>query len=142
VWLVDGDSGNIRRHVPDPTVAARWHLDLGKIVKRSKAEVDALVLGPPLRLRPVLVKASGPGIYVLDDDLTVPFSPDGGSGSGSGGEGGSAGSGGSGGEGGSGAGSSDDASCSCGVAGRSGGAGAGLSVAAMIVMGAMRRRRR
>jgi Phosphodiester glycosidase len=143
VWLVDGLDGSIRRHVPDPTVAARWHLDLGKVEKHSKEDIATLTLGPPLRERPTLVKSSGPAVYLLDDDLNLPVAPDGGSESGAGGGGGNGGAGGLGGA--SGASSAPDASCSCEAAGASkggAGAGVGMGIAAMIALSWSARRRR
>jgi hypothetical protein len=124
VWLVDGPTGNLRRHVPSPAVAVDWHLDLGKVVILPKAEVDALDLAPDLRSRPTLVKGPGPAVYLLDDDLTPPAIA--GSSTGVGGAGGATfgagGHGGSGGAGGGGApGSADEGqSCSCAVPGQTG----------------------
>ncbi len=60
VWLVDGAW---RRHVPDPEAAARWHLDLSKVVKVASS---ALPVGPALAARPWLVREGGGGIYVVD----------------------------------------------------------------------------
>lgn len=60
VWLVDG---SLRRHVTSLASARAWHFDLSKVVKRS---VTSLPIGPPLRSRPLLVKGSGPAIYLLD----------------------------------------------------------------------------
>ncbi len=69
VWLIDGVAGERRRHVPSPEVAAAWRLDLGVISVWPAAELAALAEAPPLRPRPILVKGSGPDIYVLDDRI-------------------------------------------------------------------------
>ncbi len=147
VWLIDGPTGKIRRHVPDPTVAARWHLDLGTVTKVPVADIESFVVGPPLRDRPMLVKGSGPAVYLLDDDLTSPPSGAGGAGGG-GGAGGAfttAGGGGKGGSGsgGSGVGTPTDASCSCREAGATSNAsGLGVLATAVIVAASRKRRRR
>jgi len=60
VYVVDGEW---RRHVPDPEAAARWHLDLSKVVRVAST---ALRLGPPLAARPYLVREPGGGVYVVD----------------------------------------------------------------------------
>ncbi len=58
-----------KRALADPPTAARWHLDLAKVIELPLAEVDALPLGPPLRSRPFLVKGTGPAIFLVDDAL-------------------------------------------------------------------------
>lgn len=63
VWLVDGAT---RRHVTSPVVARAWHFDLAKVETRPAKDVNALTLGLPLRLRPMLAKGTGPAIYLLD----------------------------------------------------------------------------
>lgn len=126
VWLVDGPTGNLRRHVPSPAVALNWHLDLSKVVIVPKAEVDALDVGPELRTRPTLVKGPGPAVYLLDDDLTPPALAS--SSTGVGGAGGATfgagghgdGSGGAGGSGGAPGSADEGGGCSCGVPGETG----------------------
>ncbi len=67
VYLIDS---GIRRHVPNPEVAKWWHLDLATVKVVPKAEIEALPLGPPLRSRPWLIKATGPEVDLVDDDLS------------------------------------------------------------------------
>lgn len=64
VYLVDGAS---KRHVPSPTVASMWHLDLGKIEIRPAAEVKAMPTGIALRRRPWIVKGAGAATWLLDE---------------------------------------------------------------------------
>jgi MYXO-CTERM domain-containing protein len=146
VWLIDGPTGKIRRHVPDPTVAARWHLDLGTVTKVPAADIESFVVGPPLRDRPMLVKGSGPAVYLLDDDLTPPLPTTGAGGKGGGGGGFASGGGGKGGAGGgaSTTGGSPDASCSCRAAGAmndESSLGRGLAAVAVLGYFVARRRR-
>ena len=79
-----------RRPVPSPAVARAWHFDASVISVTSGSEVAALPVGTALRARPMLVKGSGPKIYLVDDARLPP--------EGSGGSGGMAGHGGGGGE--------------------------------------------
>ncbi|HEY0137301.1 MAG TPA: hypothetical protein VGB85_24630, partial [Nannocystis sp.] len=72
VWLVDGVMGEYRRHVPDPKVAAAWRLDLATVTTVPAGDIEVLMMGPPLRPRPFLIKGTGPAVYVLDDPLPVP----------------------------------------------------------------------
>ncbi len=67
VWLVDGA---VKHHVPNPTVAARWHFDLGAVVTWPKAKVDALTTRAPVRNRPVAIRGAGPAVYLVDDPIT------------------------------------------------------------------------
>ena len=67
VWLVDGVA---KHHVPNPTVAARWQFDLGKVVVWPKAKVDALTTRAPVRNRPVAIRGTGPAVYLVDDPIT------------------------------------------------------------------------
>lgn len=69
LWLIDGIAGERRRHVPSPEVAAAWRLDVGVVSVWPAAELAALAEAPPLRPRPILVKGSGPDIYVLDEPI-------------------------------------------------------------------------
>ncbi len=74
--LVRGDDGSpevywkdgaTRRHVTSAKSAQAWHFDLAKVEVRPAAEIKALLEGPPLRFRPMLVKAKGaPEQYLLD----------------------------------------------------------------------------
>ena len=69
VWLIDGELGERRRHVPSLEVAAAWRLDLGVVTVWPAAELAALAEAPPLRPRPILIKGSGPDIYLLDEAI-------------------------------------------------------------------------
>ena len=69
VWLVDEQ---FRRHVSGPEVAAAWGFDLGTAQTWPVAELEALVIGTPLRAQPVLLQGTGPAIYVLDDHQCDP----------------------------------------------------------------------
>ncbi len=73
VYLVDQ---GYRRHVPNPMVATNWRLDLGKVQVKGAAEVKALPLASPIRVRPVLVMGTGPAVWLVDDALPVPAGPD------------------------------------------------------------------
>lgn len=66
VYVVDQ---GFKRHVPDPATAERWHLDLAAVQVKPLPEVDALLVGPALRARPMLVKGDGPAVFVVDDVL-------------------------------------------------------------------------
>ncbi len=69
LWLIDGVAGERRRRVSSPAVATAWRLDVGVVTVWPAAELAALAEAPPLRPRPILVKGSGPDIYVLDDRI-------------------------------------------------------------------------
>lgn len=73
VYLVDQ---GYRRHVPNPTVAANWRLDLGKVQVKKPTEVSPIPVAAPLRTRPVLVMGSGSAVWLVDDALPVPAGPD------------------------------------------------------------------
>ncbi|HEY0137848.1 MAG TPA: M15 family metallopeptidase [Nannocystis sp.] len=73
VWLVDGP---VRRHVPNPQVAANWEFDLGTVVTTPAADVYAIPVGTPVWDAPILVKGAGPAVYQLDDRQCYPDSPD------------------------------------------------------------------
>lgn len=154
VWLVDGE---VRRHVPDMTVFDTWGFDSAAIVKWAAKDLEALPVGPKLRARPVLVRGSGPEIYLMDDALPEP-APEG-----TGGAGGAGGSGGSGGptiepSGGSGGGASassagnasqqskiiegDEQGCACRAAPTSSAPRHGLALLALGLVFARRRRGR
>lgn len=78
VWLVEG---GVKRHVPNPTVAARWRFDLTKVATWTKSKVDGLREAAPVRDRPIAVRGTGPAVYLVDDSLTsapLPPSADGG----------------------------------------------------------------
>lgn len=68
IWLIDQGT---RRPIDDPAIASAWQLDLATAETWSAAALQALPEGPPLRPAPVLVKGTGPRIYVLDDPLCV-----------------------------------------------------------------------
>ncbi len=120
LWLADS---GVRRAVPAGAVSA-WRLDPAKAVIKPAAEIQAMVEGPSLRGRPVLVMFEG--LALIDDPLPeVPAGSTtssgaggaGGSGEGGGGSGGSGG--GSGGAGGQGAGGGPAGGCA--IAGDRGG---------------------
>jgi len=69
LWLIDGGAGERRRRVSSPEVITAWRLDIGVVTVWPAAELAALAEAPPLRPRPILVKGSGPDIYVLDDRI-------------------------------------------------------------------------
>jgi MYXO-CTERM domain-containing protein len=69
IWLVDGQGGTLRRHIGDPAIAGAWHLDLEAAAVWPAADLALIPEGPPLRPRPILVKGSGPDIFVIDDNL-------------------------------------------------------------------------
>ncbi len=69
VWLLDGPAQDMRRAVPEAAAAA-WHLDLETAEVWPAADLAALTEAPPLRPRPVVVKGSGPALYLLDVSLT------------------------------------------------------------------------
>ena len=75
VWLVDGAGGERRRRVPDLHAAAAWHLDLSAAAVWPAAQLAALDEAPALRPRPVVVKGSGPEMFVLDDPLEPLIGP-------------------------------------------------------------------
>ncbi len=68
IWLIDQGS---RRPLTDPAIAAAWQLDLATAETWAAASLQALPEGPPLRSAPILVKGTGPKIYVVDDPLCV-----------------------------------------------------------------------
>lgn len=67
-WLIDQGT---RRPIGDAAIAAAWQLDLATAETWAPASLQALPEGPPLRPTPVLVKGTGPKIYVVDDPLCV-----------------------------------------------------------------------
>ena len=69
VWLVDGEW---RRHVPNPAVMATWSLSFDAVNKVPAAEVKALLEGPKLRSRPVLVVGSTGKVEMIDDPMPAP----------------------------------------------------------------------
>lgn len=73
VWLRDGA---VRRHIPNPEVAANWGFDLGTVVTLPAAEVYAIPVGTPVWDKPILVKGPGPEVYQLDDRQCPPDSID------------------------------------------------------------------
>ncbi|MBX3129045.1 MAG: hypothetical protein KF718_20180 [Polyangiaceae bacterium] len=113
VWLIDAE---VKRHVPSAAVFDTWGFEWSSIVTWSAADVAAFPVGPPLRERPVLVRGTGPAVYLMDDDVGMP-SPGGPTGWGSGGTGGASSSGGNPGQ------STrvlpeENGGCACGAAGR------------------------
>jgi len=92
LWL---DDGGVRRAVA-PEAVGPWHFDAAQAKVIPLAELEALVLGPSLRPRPVVVMFEG--VALIDDVLPeVPETTTAaaGAGGGDGGDGGSGGSGGS-----------------------------------------------
>ncbi len=75
VWLIDGPW---RRHVPNPAVAAAWGFDLTQVATLPAAELNAMPEGTNVRGRPVLVKATGPAVYLIDDEQKTAEPTDGG----------------------------------------------------------------
>lgn len=142
VWLVDGTAGELRRHVPNPQIAAAWRLDLSTVVEWPAADVAALEKGPPLRPRPVLVKGSGPAVYAIDDELKKAEGAGGGGSGGTGDTGGTGGTGGAGGTGGTaGSGEGEEASgCACSAPTGRGSAGAMIGAGLLLALAWGRRR--
>lgn len=149
VWLIDGE---FRRHVPSQEVMATWGFDAAAVVKWAPKDLEKLEVGPKLRARPVLVRGSGEKIYLMDDALPETGQPPAGTG-GAGGSGGSdtggtgAAIGASGGKNGASAQqtkvlSEDDQGCACRTSGRSSGSTAQLSLLALGLLAARRRRAR
>ena len=71
VWLIDQ---GFRRQVPDEAIAAAWGFDLATAEMWSAAELQALPEAAPVRPTPILLKGTGPRIYLLDDPLCDPQS--------------------------------------------------------------------
>ena len=63
-WLIDDGEA---RSILGPDVARAWRLSLATAEVRPQSEIDALPVGLPLRLRPVLVRDSDDDLYLLDD---------------------------------------------------------------------------
>ena len=87
VYWIDGET---KRHVPDPDAAAAWHFDLSKTQTWPAAKLATLHEGAVLGPRPVLLKGSGPAVYLMDANPAAPGG-DGGPGTSSGGPGASSG---------------------------------------------------
>jgi len=66
VWLLDR---GVKRHVPSPAAFEAWHFEATAVVTRPAAELAAIPTGTPLRARPMLLKASGPKVVLVDDPL-------------------------------------------------------------------------
>ena len=113
VYVIDQ---GFKRHIPSPAVAAAWHFDLGAAEKIPIATLDAMPSGPDVRARPLLVQGSGPKVFLVDDDVTVP--PQGTGGADGGGVGGGASNGAAvSGAGGASTDTASDGDCGCSVAG-------------------------
>lgn len=67
IWLIDQGT---RRPLAEADMTA-WQLDPTTAETWAPAYLQALPEGPPLRPAPVLVKGTGPEIYVIDDPLCV-----------------------------------------------------------------------
>ena len=63
LWIIDGTA---RREVPADVVDA-WRFVVANAVVTPAAELDAMPLGPDLRVRPFLVQGTMPEVYLLDD---------------------------------------------------------------------------
>ena len=63
VYVVDA---GVRRHVQNPESFVAWGFDGARIEVLPAVDVDALVLGAPLALEPVLLRGAGPAVYLLD----------------------------------------------------------------------------
>jgi GH25 family lysozyme M1 (1,4-beta-N-acetylmuramidase) len=68
VWVLDR---GFRRWVPNPSVAAAWHLDLSKVKVISAAELATSPRAADWRSAPLLVQGTGPAVYVIDDLLPL-----------------------------------------------------------------------
>jgi MYXO-CTERM domain-containing protein len=79
VWLIDGPW---RRKLPSEAALRAWHFDPSTVVEWAQSDLDALAIGTPVRPRPLLVKASGPEIYLVDDLQTGGTGAGGGGGAG------------------------------------------------------------
>ena len=66
VWLVDA---GMRRHVPDPKVAATWGFDLSTVELVDEATLAGWAEWEPVRDAPLLVTASDGTIYLVDDAM-------------------------------------------------------------------------
>lgn len=64
VQLVDGA---LHRHVQSPSSMDAWRFAFGDVSKWTADKYATLQPGPEWRLRPVLVKGSGPEVYLLDE---------------------------------------------------------------------------
>jgi uncharacterized membrane protein YgcG len=71
VWLIDQ---GFRRLVSDDVIAAAWGFDLAAAELWASADLQALPEVTPVRPMPVLLKGTGPAIYLLDDPLCDPQS--------------------------------------------------------------------
>ena len=69
VWLIDQ---GFRRHMPDEAIAAAWGFDLATTEVWTAAKLQALPEAAPVRPEPVLIKGTGPKLYLLDDVLCDP----------------------------------------------------------------------
>jgi hypothetical protein len=63
VYLVDGTH---KRHVPNPDAMDAWHFSWSAIQTWSSDQVAALVEGPALEQRPLLVRETSGAVYVVD----------------------------------------------------------------------------
>ena len=145
IWLIDGE---LRRHVPDAEAFAAWGFDAATVVEWAVKDLNALPIGPKLRAQPVLVRGSGPEIYLMDDALPKTTGSTGSGGAGGGAGGPSAVTGGSGGSKAN-AGQqtkvmqADEAGCACRSSGTRSSSSVGFSFALLSLgLVAMRRRRR
>jgi uncharacterized protein (TIGR03382 family) len=68
VWVIDH---GFRRWVPNPSVAAAWHFDLSKVKVISATELAISPRAADWRSAPVLVRGTGPAVYVIDDLLPL-----------------------------------------------------------------------
>lgn len=66
VWMLDG---RYKRHVTSELSLHRWRWMQSDVQSRTRAEVDAIPDGPPMRITPYLVMGSGPRVDLVDDAL-------------------------------------------------------------------------
>lgn len=63
------DASGYKRHVPNPYAMYAWRFAGRTVARLSDAKIKAMTSGPKLTTTPVLVKGSGPAIYLLDRAL-------------------------------------------------------------------------
>jgi hypothetical protein len=69
LWLIDQ---GLRRLIPSPAIAMRWGLDVEDPEIWAAASLLGLREGTDLRPEPLMVKGSGPQIYLIDDYQCAP----------------------------------------------------------------------
>jgi hypothetical protein len=69
LWIIDGP---FRREVPEDVVVA-WRFAVDTAVVTPEAQLDAMPLGPDLRVRPFLLQGTTPAVYLLDEPPCEPM---------------------------------------------------------------------